>query len=158
MSCKHQNTRKSSDAENIGLKPKPYRKLNRLTSANTLRDSSVRRRNRVISGLSVPKFILNNAKRQKAAAAAAAAIAKRNDKVEFDFLYAPPTPPASPLCTLPNKGAAEPQKISLRFPRRLERPASRSFNPEALRACDPEGLKDVPVEYVRRSLTQLGPA
>ncbi|KAI0703043.1 hypothetical protein BC835DRAFT_1319635 [Cytidiella melzeri] len=149
MSPKYHSIRKSSDAENFGLKPKAYRKMNRVASSSTLRDSSLRRRNRVISGLTVPKYIMSSARRQKAQVKVAA---------DFCFTYTLPTPPASPMCITPDcDKESQKHRVTIQFPKRLVRPQTKLVKQEAVAACDPEGLKEVPVRYVQEALDILGP-
>ncbi|KAI0342467.1 hypothetical protein BDW22DRAFT_201116 [Trametopsis cervina] len=151
MSPKYHSTRKSSDAENFGLKPKMHKKaVGRLASASNLRDSSLRRRTRVISGLTVPKYIMNNARRQKSQVKAAA---------DLCFSYTLPTPPASPMSVSPASGESEApsRRVSIQFPRRLVRPQTKTVRHESVAACSPEELKDVPLHYVRQALDVLGP-
>ena len=152
MSPKYRTTRKSSDAENLGVKPKSFRKTNRLGSSTNLRDSSLRRRNRVISGLAIPKPVMNAARRQKAA--------QLKTAVDHRANYTLPTPPESPMsmCVTPPPVTDGPsRKITVQFPKRLVRPQTKGVRHQAMAACDPEGLKDVPVHYVRQALDTLGP-
>lgn len=150
MSPKFSSTRKSSDAENAGLKPKAlYRKMNRIGSSSTLRDSSLRRRNRVISGLTMPKYIMHSARRSKVQVKATA---------DLSFNYTLPTPPASPLCISPGleKDGLK-RKLTFQFPRRLVRPQTKAVKQETLAACDLKELKGIPVHFIRQGLAVLGP-
>lgn len=152
--------RKCSDAENLGLKPKPSRKMNRVGSGSTLRDSSLRRRNRVISGLAVPPTIMTGARRHKAAQLKAAAAAHHHHHHQSH--YALPTPPESPMsmCIAPPEVSvkdSQSRKVTVQFPKRLARPQTKPIRQQSVAACDPAGLKDVPVQYVRQALDTLGP-
>ncbi|KAI0089439.1 hypothetical protein BDY19DRAFT_1047873 [Irpex rosettiformis] len=152
MSPKYRATRKCSDAENLGLKPKSFRKMNRIGSSSTLRDSSLRRRNRVISGLPMPKSIMSSARRQKATQHKAATDHSSN--------YALPTPPESPMsmCVSPPPvKETQNRRVTLQFPKRLVRPQTKGVRHQTVAACDPEGLKEVPVHYVREALDTLAP-
>jgi hypothetical protein len=73
------------------------------------------------------------------------------------FGYTLPTPPASPVCIAPALQQENPGKVTIQFPKRLPRPHTKSVRQESLAACDPVGLKEVPIHYIRQALDTLGP-
>ncbi|EKM57138.1 uncharacterized protein PHACADRAFT_254715 [Phanerochaete carnosa HHB-10118-sp] len=135
--------RKSSNLENIGVGVKSTsQKVSRAVSQTVFRDASLRRRNRVLSGLKAPK---------------------PDDAVKRQKLVQPvvrvnlPTPPASP-CT-PVRHFERMQIHDSRtgpIPRTLTRPPARLISQEKVADVDPV-LAKVPVQYVRDGLKLLGP-
>ena len=137
-------TRKSSNLENMGLGLKtPSAKVSRIVSSTVLRDASIRRRHRVLSGIKASKP--EDAIKHKLAVAHATAT-----RVTL------PTPPTSPqrFVQLPGLSASGNQ---LNIPNELPRPQSRPVGGDKMAVLGPERLAEVPVRYVRHVLGRLGP-
>ncbi len=142
----NRTNRKSSNAENLAPRAKhvPYKAM-RLASPDPVRNSSIRRRNRILSG---PNHIQHKAKRSK--------LHRPNVAVT---LPTPPTSRAPSVAEMSDIEFAEsqPGQSKIRLPRRLRRPVFKRIDPEVLAAVDPATLTNVPAEYVRRGLEALGP-
>ncbi|KIP10792.1 hypothetical protein PHLGIDRAFT_197588 [Phlebiopsis gigantea 11061_1 CR5-6] len=136
--------RKSSNLENMGLGLKtPSQKVLRIVSSSVFKDASIRRRNRVLSGLKASKTE-DAIKHQKAATVA----------VRINL----PTPPASPYSAAHASVQLPAQPANrLTIPNSLRRPMRCPVDSEKIVALDPEGLTNIPAGYVRASLEQLGP-
>ncbi|GJE85308.1 hypothetical protein PsYK624_013870 [Phanerochaete sordida] len=136
-------TRKSSNLENLGLGAKTMsQKISRVVSQDVFRDASIRRRNRVLSGLKAPKPD-DAVKRQK--------LSQPVIRVSL------PTPPASPCTPAQPIYPAEAQDSKTgAIPRVLARPPTQPISQKKVADVDPE-LEKVPVEYIRDGLRLLGP-
>ncbi|GJE93484.1 hypothetical protein PsYK624_096430 [Phanerochaete sordida] len=137
------STRKSSNLENLGLGTKAMsQKVSRAVSQTVFRDASIRRRNRVLSGIKAPKPD-DAIKRQK--------LAQPVIRVSL------PTPPASPCTPAQHVYPEQPQDSKAgAIPRVLARPPPQLIRQENVAVVDPE-LAKVPVQYVRDGLRLLGP-
>lgn len=159
MSPKYRAARKSSDAENAGLKPRAYKKLGRVSSSSVLRDSALLRRKRVLSGITASKALLEHVKQQQQQRKVSTShdqVKPKTEQVTLRFTL--PTPPASPMCVSPVAGvkAAARHTKEVRLPLHLPRPAPEPVSREALESCDPE-IEPVPTDYLRAGLYMLGP-
>lgn len=157
--------RVTSNAENLAPRAKhtPYKAARRLTPCNPLRESSLRRRNRVLSGLvSAPApaaSIVAHVKRQRLATSAKPAVSVT--------LPTPPTTPGTAAAELEiadvemADDVSVPQRAegshTLRIPRTLRRPPSIAISQAVVQAVDPEALDGVPAPYVRDALQSLAP-
>ena len=121
----------------------PSQKVSRIASSNVFKDASIRRRNRVLSGIKPSKP--EDAIKHKKATTAAVRITL-------------PTPPASPhSAVLANVQLPTQPTNRLIIPNSLRRPAPCPVDSEKIVAVDPEGLTNIPAGYVRAGLEQLGP-
>lgn len=137
------SARKSSNLENLGLGAKSSsHKVARAVSQTVLRDATLRRRNRVLSGIKSLKPE-DAIKRQKLT----------QPVVRVDL----PTPPASP-CTpaqsFENMNIRDPRTGSI--PSILERPEIRPVEPHMIAEIAPE-LGKIPLQFVLDSLKIIGP-
>ncbi|KAF7792022.1 hypothetical protein EIP86_003049 [Pleurotus ostreatoroseus] len=162
--------RNASNAENlVPRKQVPYKAARRITPCNPLRESSLRRRNRVLSGLSpAPPLaptssIAAHIKRQRLASSSVSA----KPAPMSVTLPTPPTTPGSAPVELEIRDVemsdevSVPQRVAgshtLRIPRTLRRPASSAIPQAAVHAADPQALAGVPAPYVRDATRLLAP-
>ena len=159
--ARHRAVRKPSNFENLAARAKqvPY-KASRLACSDPLRDSSIRRRNRVLSSRIASFSILDHVKKQR--------------RIRPEGAPTLPTPPASPghssvdimmdiepacsqtstLSSTPSTAASA--QNALRLPLQLKRPPTAFVSDEALEAVD-EALDGIPRGYVRRATEYLAP-
>lgn len=125
--------------ENLKLGMKATsRKVARVASGTVLRDATIRRRNRVLSGVK-PLKAEEALKRQKACPAVRISL---------------PTPPASPMRTSLAAQLDANTRNVFTFPTNLPRPVPQLIDPERLRPID-EDLANLPIRYIQESLVIL---